>query len=425
MKTKLIIAGLVLGLIVIGGWFYAQTTISSGLERAEAAVEKGEFGRARILLERQTDWLMQSQQRWKADFLLARAIILDESLPLELSDEKAVPLLESIPAESEYYSQAQLSLGKRALLQVVQPRAAERMFLRAVEADSGNVEAWDMLFTLYCATHEVNQANWAFWQGFPLAPEDEKLMRFQQWFYSQFTRNFANQFIDQSLNVVDEKGEEFTIFNRLVLFKNQEPKEGSHFGSLADWWLNQDESKFAIKVLQEGKNSSGNLTHTKYLEALANSLIRQGAYDHASQTLESWPEATRNFYYYRSQGLVHQDQNQFAEACKFYEQAEKLWPGSSDMYLFYRMKECYEEIGQNEKADQAAARSTEITTWMQDRWPDIRAAMARLDDVESLETLIQFFKVVQHQQAVEFLQEQVEILKSNPVAGPEPAATNE
>lgn len=418
MKKLTIIAAAIL-LVVLGGLVGVQQWHRSVVSTAEEAVANNEFGKARIHLEQQASLAILPSDHWRLRYLLAVAYLSDPELDPSIAGDKALPLLESIPADSEYYAEAQVNLAKHWFLLFAMPKRGEQMCRNALQAEPDNLEAKDLLFSIYTATNDPVNADKIFWQAFPQSPQDQKASRFQQWYCSQFTRNAANQNLDDILRVVDTKGEIFTIFNRLVLFKNQEPDEGQHFAALADWWLSQDETKTAIEVLAKGREVAKNITNSYYLGSFSDAMLRQGELELTAATLDSWPQEQRNFKYWRNLGVLRQNQTSvteqnrelFEQAVEAYNTSTKFWPSGVDPNLYHRISVCQKELGNEKESIAAEERAARIRLWMEEKWSSVSRGMSNLDEPEAVQLLIQFYTAVERPEAVTYLQEHLKTLE--------------
>lgn len=380
---------------------------SSNLAAGEAALEQQQYAKARVILQRfRWNPFATADSRGRHDFLLAMSYFQDIELSPRKASENAVPLLEQVPPNSQYYPAAQLALAKHWFLSLAMPLKAERLLKTALHLEPELLEAKDLLFSIYAANNNPVAADQIFWQSIDQAPDDQKGTRFQQWFCSQFTRNSANQQLDALLDIVDSRGEEFTVFNRLVLFKNQEPDEGAHFGSLADWWLAHDETKTAVEVLAKGREVAKDISNRTYFSSLTDSLLRDGSMAKVERALSSWPEKQRFFKYWRNKGMMHQAENQFADALTAYLESTKYWPSNVDPNLYYRIHICHKELGQAEASEAALKHSETIRYWMEERWGDVGRSMYDLESPESRATLIEFYDAIGRQDAVAFLKNQ-------------------
>lgn len=414
---KILIAVVMVLLLVAGGWVAVRHSQQTTLNQADQAMAKQEFAKARVMLERNR-WLpLSAQDQWRHDHLLAMAYLNDPELDATISGEKAIPLLESIPPQSQQFADAQVSLAKHWFLLYAMPKKAERLLKQGLGKEPDHLEAKDLLFSIYAATNNPVKADKIFWEAFPDAPENEKLTRFQQWFCSQFTRNAANAKLDQFLGFADPRGEEFSVFNRLVRFKDQEPDESQHFGALAEWWLSQNETKIAIEVLAKGREVAGNFANVRYFGSYTDSLIRQGEFELATRTLKSWPEDERHFKYWRTIGVIRQNAGDYRQAVDAYQESTKYWPSNLDPDLYYRINVCYTELGMPEKATEALEHSNRIRLWMEEKWPLVHKGMAEMGiHPEAVQLLIQFFTAIERPEAVAYLQQQLKRLESEPEA---------
>lgn len=389
------------GSAVGGSWYWCE----SRLNRSEQGLTDGEFGLARVSAREalQVAWLADQRNRGK--WLLAQATLADATLGDQVLED-GYRLLDEIEPGSRVYADARVAKAKQMLLTKIQVSGAERVLDEVLRSDPGHAAAHQLMFTIYCLTNRADRADPAFWAGFDLLPMDEQPVAFRHWFLSQFTRNGANRAFDVGTGIVppDREPSDDDIIRRFIVFKDSEPTEAMHYGAMASWWLWRTETQTALEILEIGQERAETVAEEVYLSSLVQALLNQGNFAQVSGLLETWPEDKRGFNYLRHRGVYLESTEQIEQAVETYQQCLNVWPGPIDANVRHRLSQCLQRLGRVEEAEKVAAQTEVARMWLEERWGTVRKAIDYLHDDQAVGVLLDFFKAIDKQEAVKFLQ---------------------
>jgi tetratricopeptide (TPR) repeat protein len=405
IKKIALAVGILVVLGALGTYFGVQQWVAKQLQEAESAMQSGDFGKSRLLARQVSQWAMDTQQRDRSRLLLSRAMLADETLDDEALEE-AFGILETIDGSSPVYVDVLVTKARQEFFGRLKVRSAEKMLEQALALRPNHVEANQILFSIYTATNRADRADPVFWKVFPDADPLEKPQLFRLWFLSQFTRNGANRAFDIGSGIVPptRPPSDDDVIDRFIVFKNQEPKEAMHYGTMASWWLWKTETKTALEILQVGQRDADNILEEVYLSSLVQTLLNQGEFAQAEQLLAQWPEEQRGYNYWRHLAVCQQSTNQVEAAAETYQRCFAIWPGPIDSNVSFRLQECLKELGKDQEAEKVGAQTEVLRQWLEERWGGVRQAIDYLHDRQAVGILIEFFTAIGKPEAVDFLQ---------------------
>lgn len=383
------IVGLVL-LLIGGGTAYAW--MRSGLSTARKAFERAEFAVARSAAER---YLRIAPNDAEARLIAGNSYFQDDSLnPIEAA-ETAIGHFSRIPDDSPQGSQARLLQGRAAFLVRQEPSRAVRYLRRSIELDHDQFDAYYLLWQVNNMTERYFEGEPLFREVYRLCPADQRAYRLREWYSSQFTPLSGCSQLDLMMGFREETEvpSEEVALRRLTAFHEYEPHEPDSAAALAQWDLRNQSREAALAVLEAIPDKASARKSPFYLATLIESLIEAGQNDKAAIEFSNWSGSAEGYQYYRIAGLHAQEvQGDLAQASGFYRKAIDTWPGPLDWLLMNRLSRCLALQGEKEESlrVQTEAKRIEGLTDLKVH-QKVRAALAKLDDPDGLQEVVQFY----------------------------------
>lgn len=355
-----VVAGILLIVVLAGGAIFALYS-QSCLSRAQRYSRHGLWRHVQSEL-RYYLWLHPASPQ--AHFLMAEALVKDESRPGTETVDLAVEHLRRIPHDSALAAQSKIQEGRLRLFRLDQPSRAEDAFMETLRLEPDNVEANYLLWKLYELTGRSFLVEPFFWKVYEKSAAEDRPLRLRDWYLSQYFPLTANPSLNVVLGVIkpDEKPTQRTEADRLIRFRRAEPDRPVAHVAMARWFQSEGDPKFALELLEQAAAASQGHPDPFLVATMISVQMDLGDFDSAKEWWQKWPEPRDGYEYWLWTGVVHEQVDaDYAQAAQAYRQAIKIWPGVIDWRTRHRLVNCLQRSGDLEgvKKEREAARHIE------------------------------------------------------------------
>lgn len=422
MKRKLILFAGVLGVLLLAAGVFGGVFVRGRLERAQRLSERGLYSHARTELE---TYLSLFSRDHEARLLMAEVLVNDPTLSKSDAVHGALEQLQRIPDGAPVGARARVQEAKLLMLTLHQMGRAERVLQHVREIAPDEREAHFLYWKLLDLTGRSYQAEPVFWKLYELVPKDEAVPSgkfpiradlLRQWYLSQFFPPMANAELERQMGLIgpNETATTENESQRFDYLKKTEPDSPIGYAALGQWFIQEEDHKFALKMLDEavGKVPDEELLHPFYVATKVHCLMDLGQYDEAVALMDEWPEPREGYDYLKWKAIILQEvEKKREEALEVYDQALACWPGPVDWQLRHKKFRCLAELKRPEEAEREHQRELGLADMMKREVHEpVRIAMDDPSKPENLETIAKFYDRLELPRVAAAWRSQIEVL---------------
>jgi hypothetical protein len=394
MSKRVVLGGMLLLLAV------ATVVVSFVAFRAHSALDTGRellahqlWPQARYSLAQHL-WLYPHNA--DAQMLMAEAWVADDSLPPKEVATKASNCLALIPDSSPRAAEARLKQGRLTFLILENPDLAEQLVRQSISLDKDYLPAHQLLWTLMNVTGRSEWTEEVFWRNYELSTKQERPLRLREWYMQQFFPLTANEPLDRAMGILgpNEVPSRTAESRRYLRFRETEPEAARNHAALAQWFQQERDSGFAVRVLDAAAAKLPESQIDPFFLAVEIAVrLDLGQVKEAEACFRRWPENDRGHQYWKSQAMVLDNAGKHKEALSAFDQSLLLWPGPVEWRLHFLRASCLARLKRPQEASAARKRAKEIQalTGIEEH-ERIREALTQLGRKEGLPELASFYR---------------------------------
>lgn len=351
----LVVCGIV-AVAIVAGWRWSITT---GLKRAEFAVDRGDWEAAREHLTAYLAWYPADST---AHMLMAEVLVKGDEGESGEFIPQAIHHLQLVEADSPLAATARLQEARLSLLILQQPSRAEMLLRESLRLDPDAYDANLLMWKLLDLTGRHIISGEFFWRVYELSPESERALRLRDWFFAEFYPETANESFHLAIGAT-RIGDIPASLDLLVKFSESDPAATSVHAALAAYYLERGRPKSSLELLKAAPDMERAMEDPFYVSVLFEALVDLGEFPKATTCFEQFPEPRDGYLFSRSEGIYRQHVLGDAEgAARAYRAALSNWSAKFDWSLMTRLSECLRKMGQVDEAEKMQSRIKYLTT---------------------------------------------------------------